>query len=225
MGAHGPQYVAAFDLDGTLTRRDTLLPFLCLVSGRTRTGAALSRHARDLTMAVAGHGDRDAVKQSVLTRLLAGRPYRQVTDQAQGFAAKVHATGLRKDLLARWTWHRDQGHQLVIVSASLAEYLEPLGKLLGADAVLCSRLQIDAAGLMTGRLEGENCRGQEKVKRLTAWLGGTPTTLWAYGDSSGDRQLLEHADVPHWVSRRSLSPAGAAAKPAPRRDSDQGGRP
>ena len=202
-----PQCVAAFDVDGTLTRRDTLLPFLARVRGRTRTAAVLARHGGPLALAVARHGERDVVKQAVLTRLVGGRPYREVTAQAEQFAAEVYASGLRSDTLARWEWHRGQGHRVVMVSASLAEYLEPLGRLLGASAVLCSRLEVDTDGRMTGRLDGGNCRGPEKVARLQAWLGAPPSRLWAYGDSRGDRELLASADVAHLLRRRQLLPA------------------
>ena len=184
MHPEGPQCVAAFDVDGTLTRRDTLLPFLARVRGRTRTGAALARHGGALALATAGHGDRDVVKQAVLTRLLAGRPYREVAAQAERFAADLH----------------------VLVSASLADYLEPLGRLLGASAVLCSRLEVDADERMTGRLDGANCRGPEKVARLQAWLGGPVRDVWAYGDSSGDREMLASAQVAHLLRRRRLLP-------------------
>ena len=50
---------------------------------------------------------------------------------------------------------------------------------------------------------GPNCRGAEKVRRLTDWLGGeAPGRLWAYGNSSGDRELLAAAHEPTWVGRR-----------------------
>ena len=203
----GPECVAAFDVDGTLTRRDTLLPFLARVRGRASTSAALARHGGALALTIAGRGDRDAVKQAVLTQLLAGRPHREVAERGEQFAAEVLARRLRPDALGRWQWHRDQGHSLVMVSASLADYLEPLGRLLGATAVLCSRLEVDADGRLTGRLDGGNCRGPEKVARLRAWLHPQTPGVWAYGNSSGDRELLASADVAHRLRRRRLLPA------------------
>ncbi|MCU1449953.1 MAG: Phosphoserine phosphatase, partial [Acidimicrobiales bacterium] len=76
------------------------------------------------------------------------------------------------------------------------------------DDVLATPLETDADGRLTGRLAGANVRGEEKVRRLSAWLDGRTPTLWAYGNSSSDRPMLEMADVGVWISRRGpkLSP-------------------
>jgi phosphatidylglycerophosphatase C len=119
-------------------------------------------------------------------------------------------------------WHHEEGHSVVIVSASLGAYLRPLAERLGLDAALAVELVEDADGLLTGGLVGElNTRGPEKVRRLTSWaaehLGpDTAFELWAYGDSSGDEELLALADHPTWIGRRagsapaSTSTGGAA---------------
>ena len=67
---------------------------------------------------------------------------------------------------------------------------------LGPDHVISCSLETDPAGLVTGRLLGGNVRGPEKANRLRAWLGGDSVELWAYGDSSGDDELLAMADHP-----------------------------
>ena len=74
-----------------------------------------------------------------------------------------------------------------------------LGALLGAEATLCTDFEVGSDGRLTGRLLGANCRGPEKLRRLHDWFGGAPATLWAYGDSAGDRELLAAAHHPHLV--------------------------
>jgi phosphatidylglycerophosphatase C len=74
------------------------------------------------------------------------------------------------------------------------------------DDALGARLAVDDRGVLTGALDGPNCRGTEKVVRLHEWLGAhvggrTAVELIAYGDSSGDRELLADADIAHWVGR------------------------
>ena len=93
----------------------------------------------------------------------------------------------------------------MLASASLEPYLLPFGDSLGVDGVVCTRLERGRDGLLTGRLEGPNCRGAEKARRLEAWLvdnGLADATLWAYGDSAGDDELLARADRPVRSGRR-----------------------
>ncbi len=106
-------------------------------------------------------------------------------------------------MVERIRWHQDEGHEVVIVSASLRAYLDPVVEHLGLDGVCAVELEVDEDGRLTGAMVGPNCRGPQKVVRLTEWLGGeAPERLWAYGNSSGDRELLAAAHEPTWVRRR-----------------------
>ncbi len=205
--------VAAFDLDGTLTTRDCVTPFLRRVAGR-----ALARRvaARPLGFATAAaRRDRDRLKE-LATQALAGLDAAALEREGAAFAHEVRAAWLRADTLARLRSHQALGHATVIVSASYEAYVAPLGELLGVDAVLCTRLERDDAGRLTGRLDGPNCRGPEKASRLRAWLAGhdlDEAVVWAYGDSDGDRELLALADHPVWVQGVVVAPE----QPEPRR--------
>lgn len=193
----GRRGVAAFDFDGTITRRDSLLPFLALVRGRARLAAALVAQAPGLARMALGRGDRDAEKERLIGRLLGGLDTGYVTDWGVRYAGSLNEERpFRSEVLALVDHHRARSHTLVIVSAAPAVYLEPLGALLGFDAVLATRCEVGSDGRLTGRLDGPNVRGDEKAARLRAWLGPRPYELWAYGDSQGDAALLAMADHP-----------------------------
>jgi phosphatidylglycerophosphatase C len=86
----------------------------------------------------------------------------------------------------------------ILVSASLEIYLLPWAKTIGLDQVIGTRLAVQN-GLLTGRIIGQNCYGAEKVKRLQAVLGDlSQYCIYAYGDSRGDRELLEIATCPYY---------------------------
>lgn len=192
--------VAAFDVDGTLTHRDTLLPFLQRLCGTQRLARALARHGVALSAMVVGRAERDTVKDLLLAHLLAGWDAREVRSAGIAYAGFLaDANRLRPDTVARLHRHRAAGHRVVLVSASPEVYLGPLGRHLQVDAVLCSTLEEGPEGRLTGRLAGRNCRGPEKVVRLETWLAGEAAGeapyLYAYGDSAGDRELLARADV------------------------------
>jgi phosphatidylglycerophosphatase C len=158
--------------------------------------------------------DRDALKELATQAALSGLAWEEIEGQANDFADTVVRTGLRDDTLARLRWHREQGHTVVFVSASLEVYLREIARRIGVDAVLGTRLVVDASGICTGRLDGPNCRGPEKEVRLRRWMAengleGVP--VWAYGDSSGDDQLLAMADHPLRVDGVIVEPVGSAA--------------
>jgi phosphatidylglycerophosphatase C len=195
--------VAAFDVDGTLTTRDCVVPFLRRSLGTRHVVATLMRHPLQLLTA-AIRRDRDRVKELAVSAF-AGRSAVTIAAEGERFAAEVERDSMRPDSLARLAWHRRQGHQVVLVSASLDAYLRPLGERLGVDGVLCATLDVGSDGNLTGRLVGENCRGAEKVARLDAWLAGRDVELWAYGDSAGDRELLARADRPHLIAGLTIT--------------------
>lgn len=187
--------VAAFDLDGTLTRGGTLLAFLRRVRGPIHTTGAVLVHSPVMARALLRGRHRDRAKEALLVRLLEHQSLVALQGTAAAFAEEVVEHRLRHTVVNRVRAHRRAGHQLVIVSASPAVYVEPIGRLLGFDAVLATGLEVGPDGRLTGRIEGKNCRGAEKVARLEDWTGGGPVVVYAYGDSAGDRELLAHADT------------------------------
>jgi phosphatidylglycerophosphatase C len=186
--------VAAFDVDGTLTTRDSVTPFLRQVAG-TALALTLVRHA-PAALAALARRDNDRLKE-IACGALDGLAAAELEAVGASYARRIRDAWLRPDTHARLERHRRLGHRIVLVSASLAPYLVPFGDLLEVDAVLCTRLEVDRAGRLTGRLDGSNCRGAEKVARLDAWLtehGLAEAFVYAYGDSRGDRELLARAD-------------------------------
>jgi phosphatidylglycerophosphatase C len=195
--------VAAFDVDGTLTRRDSFFPFLHRVAGAGGLASALARRPVALARVAARRGDRDAEKAAVVRALLAGRTRAELEALGRRHAARM-LRGTRPETVARLQWHRRAGHTVVLVSASLRCYLEPFAASLGAHALLCTDLVYDDDGVCTGQLLGANCRGPAKADRLREWAGGPVDELWAYGNSSCDAELLALAAHAFRVDRVRL---------------------
>ena len=198
--------VAAFDVDGTLTTRDCVTPFLYRTV-RWRALLALLSHPGQVIGSIARR-DRDILKELVSTAF-AGMDAAEVDAAGEAFAEEIVRRWLRPDTLARLHRHTELGHRVLLVSASLEPYLVPFGRKLGATGVACTRLERDERGRLTGRLAGPNCRGPEKVRRLDDWLannGLADALVWAYGDSAGDDALLGRADHPVRVGRTTLPP-------------------
>ena len=194
-GASGTgRTVAAFDFDGTLTRRDSLLPFLARVRGWPRTLLALAQVSPRYALMVLGRGGRDAVKERLLVALLAGIERERLARVGDAYGRELARASVTPEMRQRVAWHRTQGHEIVIVSASLDVYLDPVGRALDVQRVLCTRLELDGDGTYSGRMQGGNCRGAAKATRLRDYLGDVPAEVWAYGNSSGDAEMFAMAD-------------------------------
>jgi len=201
-----PPVVAAFDVDGTLTTGDCVTPFLRRAAG-TRLWTTLLRHPLALA-AAAARRDRDRLKELACSALR-GIESTEIEHLGEAFAREVGAGRLRDDTVARLRRHRELGHTVILASASLDPYLVPLGRSLGVDAVVCTVLERGKDGRLTGRLVGANCRGAEKARRVRGWLQEldlADAELWAYGDSSGDDELLALADRPLRVDGIRVDP-------------------
>lgn len=198
--------VAAFDFDKTLTVSDTVVPFLLKVAGPLGFARVVARNVvRIVVLAV--RRDRNGMKELVADAVFKGRDADIIEDLGVLYAEQVVSGRMRADTCERMRAHQQAGHVVVLVSASFGTYLHPVGDMLGVDAVLCTELEVDG-GSMTGRLSGPNCRGDEKRRRLTEWLDdaglGSKSVGFAYGDSSGDVEMLAMASHPVRVGSRDL---------------------
>lgn len=187
--------VAAFDFDGTVTRRETLGPFLLHTLGAVRVAG----DALVLSPTLAGYAlgliRNDVAKERVFVRCLGGMQVDRLRQQAERFAATALPRLIRREAMQRLAWHKRQGHRCVVISASLELYVKPWAIGAGFDSVIATRIETLPDGTTSGRLAGSNCYGIEKVRQLEALLGGrSGYTLYAYGDSRGDRELLAAAD-------------------------------
>jgi phosphatidylglycerophosphatase C len=198
--------IAAFDVDGTLTTRDCVRPFLERAAGRRRLITSMLRRPL-ATVVAAARRDRDRLKEIIVGGSLRGKLVTEVETIGEQFAQYVLVNWLRPDTVRRLRWHQQAGHRTVIVSASLAAYLRPLALRLGIDDVLCT--DSTRSGDRYGdRLSGLNCRADEKRRRLDQWLEEhrwVHAEVWAYGDSAGDRELLDRADHAVWVTGATIS--------------------
>ena len=191
--------VEAFDFDGTLTHHDTLIPFLIDAAGPWKVSCSILKQLPLMIGYFFGLSTRQQIKEGLLQNTIGGIPLEIVKEKGKEFARKKIRAKLKPEAMRKLQWHQNQGHRCILVSANLDVYLEPWSQMEKLQDTLCSILQVDDKGRITGFLKGKNCRGEEKTKRLLALLGDRKSfILYAYGDSKGDKEMLEIADFPFY---------------------------
>lgn len=185
--------IVAFDFDGTLTVRDSFTQFLRWRAGPGGWALGLVKMAK-ATAAYARNRDRGAIKAASVKVFLKGVTRAELEADAARFADHAWDTFMRPDALKVWDeWGRRGAHR-VIVTASPEITVAPFAKRLGAEGLLGTGMAFDTDDRVTGAFTGPNCRGEEKVRRLHAAYGPDLKLAAAYGDTSGDTEMLQIAE-------------------------------
>jgi phosphatidylglycerophosphatase C len=185
--------IVAFDFDGTLTVRDTFTAFLAWRAGPFLYLAGLARLLPDALGYLRDH-DRGRLKAAAARVFLAGSSRADVEDAARRFAERRARTLLRPDAVRAWRRWQSRSARLVIVTACPEDIVAPFARGLGADRLIATRLAYDDGDRLTGDLDGENCRGPEKIRRLKEAFGPDVRLEAAFGDTEGDREMLALAE-------------------------------
>jgi len=185
--------LACFDLDGTITHHDTLFPLvLRLLARRPLRLLRLATLIPAIARFAFDH-DRGALKQSLLRRTLRGTARAELQQVGARFVSDTIAHGCFRDALETIRRHREAGHTLVLMSASVDFYVPEFGRQLGFAQVISTGVRFDG-DLLEGTLTTENRRGEEKARCFNALIAQHATTdTYAYGNSDSDLPHLRLA--------------------------------
>lgn len=185
--------IAFFDLDGTISHHDTLFPLV--VRHLARRPWRLLRLILVLPAAVRFAVDRDRarLKQSLLLATLRGVTRAELDATSQAFVRDTIARRCFRDALDAIRRHREQGHHLVLMSASVDFYVPEFARQLGFDEVICTGVAWNGDRL-DGTLTTANRRGDEKARCLREVVAArADEDTWAYGNSTSDLPHLRLA--------------------------------
>jgi len=185
--------LVAFDFDGTLTVEDSFTAFLKWRAGPLRWAFGCLR----LTPSGIGylfHRNRGRIKSAAIREFLKGVKRETLEAEARTFAEIAAPCLFRPDAIMAWRRWRASGAKTIIVTASPDMIVAPFARGLGCDRLIGSAIAFDKDDRALGLLAGPNCRGPEKVRRLREAYGEDVRLTAAYGDTSGDREMLKIAD-------------------------------
>lgn len=183
--------IAFFDFDGTISFKDSFIAFLRY---KNKWGF-YAKFLFILPLFIAyklGFFSEQGIKNLCLGLVYKNTSKDDFDALCARFSKEVLPSILRPLAEQKLAWHKEKGDKIVIVSASLEEYLAPWCEKNGFE-LIASRLEV-RAGRITGKLAGLNCHGDEKVRRIKEkydLLGFEK--IYAYGDTKGDLPMLSLA--------------------------------
>ena len=191
--------VYAFDFDGTLTTKDTLLEFIRYAKGSSSFWLGFLRYAHLLVLMKLGFYPNWKAKQKVFSYFFKGMSIREFEEKCKNFA-ECRAELIRLKGLKEVDKAVDENAKVVIVSASIENWVRAFFRQFGLDMVIISGTKIEVKNaVVTGQFIGNNCYGPEKVRRIQELFPDRKQyKLIAFGDSKGDRELLAYADESHY---------------------------
>ncbi|HPS29781.1 MAG TPA: HAD-IB family hydrolase [bacterium] len=181
--------LALFDFDGTITTKDSFLDFSIFVLGKLRFYALAVTLLPHITLYFFKMISGKTLKEKFFRKMIKGWNEEKFDRYALDYTKKKLPAILKHSALDAIKAHREKGDEVVLVSASVEQWL----KYFALDQnmkLIATRLVIEN-GVFTGAVDGENCHGPEKVRRiLEIYNPDDFEQVYAYGDSSGDREML-----------------------------------
>ena len=189
--SHKSQLVL-FDFDGTITTKDTLVEFVRFYRGNKKYMESMVFLSPILALYACKIIPNWKAKQFFLARHFRGEKIDDFNSRCQEFSKNVLPALIRPKALESIKSYRDNKVTMAVVSASAENWVKPFCDDHGL-LCLATRLQVKN-GVITGNLEGKNCYGDEKVCRIKDQFDlSSFDEIVAYGDSPGDREMLQLA--------------------------------
>jgi HAD superfamily hydrolase (TIGR01490 family) len=192
------QTIVAFDFDGTLTKKDSFLEFISFSKGKTKLYLNLPYMSIVWGLFKLKILKRQYAKEAIFSRFFKGMPIQDFNNAGEAFSDTIDSI-LRTNVKNKIASYISQDYKLVIVSASIDNWITPWALQNNIETIISTQIEVDTSGLITGQFKSLNCVGQEKVNRfLEVFPNRANYKLIVYGDTEGDKALMDLADESHF---------------------------
>ena len=186
-------HLVLFDFDGTITKRDSLREFLFFYHGWLKVCLGFIILSPILAIYVIKIVPNHFAKQLLLSYFFKKEPIDVFNAKCFDFAMHYIPKILRADALNCIHNHLANQETVVVVSASPENWVKPWCNFMGLRCI-ATKLEVQN-NKITGNYSGLNCYGKEKARRIEEDLNLSDfESIVAYGDSRGDREMLNLAD-------------------------------
>jgi phosphatidylglycerophosphatase C len=189
--------IAFFDFDGTITTKDTLLEFIKYCKGTIPFYIGFMLNSPWLVAFKLKIISNQKAKERVLRYFFRDTTAEAFDEYCKRFALEKIPSLIRPGALEEIKKLQSEGVTIVIVSASPVNWVVRWAEkhhLLTIATILETK-----GGKLTGNIVDKNCHGEEKVNRIQKqYTLSDYETVYAYGDSGGDKPMLKLANHPYY---------------------------
>ncbi len=181
--------IAFFDFDGTITTQDTMLELARFKSGWVPYFMGMFIISPWLVAMKLGVVSKQKAKEKMLTYFFGDTDLDTFNNYCIHFSKKKLPSIIKNQASVTIKTHLENDVPVVIVSASAENWVAPWC-IENNLQFICTRLKIKDHKI-TGKLEGENCNGNEKVRRIKELFNLAEfDNIYCYGDTAGDKMML-----------------------------------
>lgn len=181
--------IAFFDFDGTITTKDTLFEVIKHHKGKAKFFAGLLINSQVLIGLKIKLISNQRAKEAILKYFLKGTDLADFQQLCDDFVNLVLPSIIRPGALAEIKKLKDNGFEIVIVSASAENWIKKWSDQMGI-GLIATRLEI-VDDKLTGKIVDKNCNGEEKAARIKGIYNLSEfDEIYCFGDSGGDKQML-----------------------------------
>ena len=189
--------IALFDLDGTIIKTNSLIGFIKFAKGGFKTYSGFLFFLPILIAYRLRVFPNYLAKELIFSYFFKGMTESGFETLSKAFSLSYLDKNINKDAIKKILWHKKNGHEVVVVSASIESWIKPWCEI--NDLQLIATKIESKDGLITGKFLSKNCYGKEKCNRIKKKYNlKNYDYVYAYGDSRGDKQMLELANESYY---------------------------
>jgi phosphatidylglycerophosphatase C len=186
--------IIIFDFDGTITKNDTMFHMAKWHFGTVRFCFKMLKIMPYCFLYKSGFISNVKAKEAFLRQFYADMDYNEFATLCKNYSLLVIDTIIKKEVQNKIKFYKSQSNKIIIITASILEWVEPWALKNGFDKVLSSKIEV-VNNKLTGKIAGKNCYGLEKVNRFISEYGPFENyhTI-CFGDSRGDLEILKKSN-------------------------------
>lgn len=193
--------LALFDFDGTITQKDSFIDFIIFAVGWTRSIIGIIILLPTIIFLLTKIIPNWRAKEKFIACFFNGWDAGKFNKVASKYSRERIDFIIRKKAIDAIRWHQKQNDTVVVVTASADNWIKDWCKINNLE-LIATKLEFKNNRL-TGKLGSKNCYGEEKVRRIRERFNlDDYEIIYAYGDSNGDKMMLDIADIKFYRWKR-----------------------